>query len=208
MRGPAGRATKTSKFRQAPLSYKTGETMGGISCSVRVLLIAWFSLHGAPVPAKHTVSLAEEQRHRLDRLTRTGHAHARAIRHAHILLLADASESGPAWTDEEIADALGCGTATVARVRRRFVTEGLGEAIRVRKAAPGRPPKLDGTAEAHLIALARSGPPEGRARWSLRLLVDRFVEVALEEALIEAPVSYETVRQVLKKRHVDLTRAG
>lgn len=146
------------------------------------------------MPAKAAIRLSEDERRRLDRLTRVGTAHARAIQHARILLLADASGDGPAWTDEKVADALGCGVSTVARVRKRFLREGLEEAVRPRREAPGRPPKIDGVAEAHLVALACSEPPAGRAAWSLRLLADAFVALGVSE-----PVSHETVRQALKK---------
>ena len=152
------------------------------------------------MPAKYSVFLSEEQRQRLDELTRTGTRHARLIQHARILLLSDEDPSGgPAWTDEKVADALGCSTPTVARVRRRFVKEGFEEAIRVRKDVPGRPPKIDGAAEAHLVALACSEPPGGRARWTVRLLADRFVSLGVEEGWLEEPVSRETVRLTLKK---------
>jgi transposase len=152
------------------------------------------------MPAKYSVCLSEKQRQHLDRLTRTGTRPARTIQHARMLLLTDEDPAcGPAWTDEKIADALGCGTATVARIRRRFVKEGLDEALRVRKNVPGRPPKIDGVAEAHLIALACSDPPTGRARWTVRLLADRFVSLGLEEGWLKGPVSRETVRQTLKK---------
>lgn len=152
------------------------------------------------MPAKYSVRLCDEQRERLDKLTRTGTRSARLIQHARILLLADEDPPcGPAWTDEKVADALGCGTATVARVRRRFAKEGIEEALRVRKHVPGRPPKIDGAAEAHLIAMACSEPPAGRARWTVRLLADRFVSLGIEEGLLEARVSRETVRQTLKK---------
>ena len=158
------------------------------------------------MPAKHVICLSDEQRHRLDQLTRAGRHHARSIQHARILLLTDAADDDrPAWSDEKIADALDCGTATVARVRKRFLADGLDEALRARKTAPGRPPKIDGIAEAHLVALACSSPPEGRARWSLRLLCDRFVELTVREGHLAGPVSYETVRQVLKKTHCDRT---
>lgn len=139
---------------------------------------------------------------------RTGRAHARTIRHAHMLLLCDESERGPSWTDEKVADALSCGIATVAlscgiatvaRLRRRFTTEGLEACLRVIADRPGRPPKIDGVAEAHLVALACSAPPKGRARWSIRLLADQFVELGLEEGWLGEPVSRETVRLTLKK---------
>lgn len=158
------------------------------------------------MPTKHSVCLSDEQRQRLDELTRTGTRHARAIQHARILLLADEDpDHGPAWTDEKVADALGCGTATVARIRRRFAKEGFEEALRVRKDVPGRPPKIDGAAEAHLIALACSEPPAGRARWTVRLLADRFVSLGVEQGWLGEPVSRETVRQTLKKTGSSLT---
>lgn len=157
------------------------------------------------MPVKHRIRLGAEERQRLERLVRTGRAHARSIRHAHILLLSDEGEHGPAWTDEKVTDALGCGLATVARLRRRFVGEGLEACLRVIKDRPGRPPKIDGVAEAHLVALACSEPPEGRARWTVRLLADEFVELGLEKGFLRGPLSHETVRQVLKKTRCGLT---
>ncbi len=104
------------------------------------------------MPAKYHVSLDDEQRDRLDALTRTGTKHVRAVQHARTLLLTDTSTDGPAWDDERIAEALGCSPATVARTRKRFCAEGLDEAVRVRKGGPGRPRKIDGVAEAHRTA--------------------------------------------------------
>ncbi len=155
------------------------------------------------MPAKHDVRLCDEQRERLDDLARSGTRHVRAVRHARTLLLADASDDGPAWDDERIAEALGCSPATVARTRKRFRAEGLDEAVRVRKGGPGRPPKIDGAAEAHLIALACSSPPEGRAVWTTRLLADRYVELGANEGWLAEPVGRETIRKALKK-----TRSG
>jgi hypothetical protein len=149
--------------------------------------------------AKYTVRLSDHERDRLDRLTRVGSAHARALSHARALLLTDASDGGPAWTDEKAADALGTSPATVARTRRRYCTEGLDEALRTRKGGPGRRPKIDGAAEAHLVALACASPPDGRARWTVRLLADRYVTLGLEEGWLSEAVSRETVRQTLKK---------
>jgi hypothetical protein len=151
------------------------------------------------MPAKHRVQLAPDQRERLQRIVSVGEAHARTIRHAHILLLCDEGPLGPAWTDEKVADALFCGTATVARLRRRFCREGLDACLRVITDRPGRPPKIDGAAEAHLIALACSTPPDGRERWSLRLLTDRFVTLGLSQGWLAEPVGHETVRRTLKK---------
>jgi len=157
------------------------------------------------MPAKYHVRLSDEQRTRLDTLTRTGTRHVRAVQHARTLLLADASDDGPAWDDERIAAALACSPATVARTRRRFCDEGLDEAIRARKGGPGRPPKIDGVAEAHLVALACSTPPEGRAVWTTRLLADRYVSLGVAEGWLAEPVSRETVRGTLKKTRSGLT---
>jgi hypothetical protein len=135
---------------------------------------------------KYIVCLTQEQRSQLETLVRSGRAHARKLLYGRILLKADAD--GPdRWTDERIADALEVSTATVARERRRFWEEGLEVALMPRRV-------LDGRAEAHLVALSCSDPPEGRERWSLRLLADRMVELGHAEEL-----SYETVRRTLKK---------
>ncbi len=143
---------------------------------------------------RYVVRLTHEERGHLEALVRRGRAHARSLLYARILLKADASEEGPAWADERIADALETSAATVARERRRFSEEGLEVALMPRK--PGRPRRrvLDGRAEAHLVALSCSEPPEGRAGWTLRLLADRMVELGHVEE-----VSYETVRRTLKK---------
>ena len=135
---------------------------------------------------KYVVRLTGEQRGRLETLVRRGRAHTRKLLYARILLKADAQ--GPdRWTDERIADALEVSTATVARERRRFCEDGLEVALMPKK--PGRPSRrvLDGRAEAHLIALSCSDPPEGRERWSMRLLADRMVELGHVGS-----VSYET----------------
>jgi transposase len=148
---------------------------------------------------KYIVRLTQEQRTQLETLVRSGRTHARKLLYGRILLKADAD--GPDhWTDEKIAEALEVSTATVARERRRFCEEGLEVALMPRK--PGRPRRrvLDGRAEAHLVALSCSEPPEGRERWSLRLLADRMVELGYADEL-----SYETVRRTLKKTVSSLT---
>jgi transposase len=142
---------------------------------------------------KYRVRLTNEEREHLEKLLRKGKAHARKLLYARILLKAD--EDGPAsWTDERIADAFEVSVATVARERRRYREEGLEVALLPKK--PGRPRRrvLDGRAEAHLIALACSNPPEGRDHWPLRLLADRMVELGYVGS-----ISYETVRRTLKK---------
>ena len=154
---------------------------------------------------RYVVRLTDDERENLEALVRRGRAHARKLLYARILLKADASEGGPAWIDERIAEALETSTATVARERRRFCEEGLEVALMPRK--PGRPRRrvLDGRAEAHLVALACSEPPEGRESWTLRLLADRMVELGHAES-----VSHETVRRTLKKTSCvpTLSRSG
>jgi transposase len=144
---------------------------------------------------KYIVTLTDEERARLDEMARTGKAAAYKITHARILLKADASAGGPACTDQQIADALDVGTATAERLRQRFVEEGLDAALcRKKQQRPSREHTFDGAAEARLIALACSQPPEGRASWTLRLLAEKLVELEVVDS-----VSHETVRQVLKK---------
>jgi len=142
------------------------------------------------MPCKHLVRLGEPQRQQLGALTRTGRAAAQTLTHARILLKADACQS-----DEQIAAAVEVSARTVWRVRRRWAEQGLQAALH-RQPQPPRPQKrrLDGAGEAHLIALACSAPPEGRAFWTLQLLADRLVELKCTDHL-----SDETVRRVLKK---------
>lgn len=143
---------------------------------------------------QHAVRLSGEERQRLHSLIRAGVASARTLARARVLLKADQSEGGPDWSDGEIATALEVGRATVERVRRRYAQEGLDAALTRRSSARTYLRKLDGRQEAHLVALVCGPPPEGRARWSLRLLAGRFVELGKVDA-----VSYETVRRTLKK---------
>lgn len=145
---------------------------------------------------KFIVDLTAEEREELETLISSGADSARKLTRARILLKADEG-----WTDEAIADALDVGRATVERVRKRFVEWGGISAIERRKPRRRYERKLDGKAEAHLIALACSAPPEGRDRWTLRLLAERVVQ--LEQVDIES-VSHETVRQVLKKTSLNL----
>ena len=144
---------------------------------------------------KYRVTLTAEERRDLQDLIAAGKASAQKLAHARILLKADASPGGPAWTDERIAEAVEVSRATVERVRQRFVEQGL-EAALVRKPQdrPSRQPKLDGRAEAHLIALACSKPPDGRNGWTMQLLADKLVELEVVPA-----VSDETVRRAMKK---------
>ena len=147
------------------------------------------------MPKKYRVTLTAEEREELDRLLSRGKADVRCLKHAQMLLKADEADGGPAWPDARIAEAFAAGITTVERVRQRFVEEGLASALspyRAGKRVYER--KLDGAQEAHLIALACSAPPDGQARWTLRLLAQHMVELAYVDRL-----SYETVRQTLKK---------
>ena len=135
--------------------------------------------------SKYVVSLTEAHRHRLDALTRRGTSDARAIAHACVLQLVDASDDGSAWPDPLVAETVGLSALTVARLRKRFRVGGLEAAARA--CAPvgsgGRPPKKldpDLVGKAHLIAFACSAPPESRARWTVRLLTDRFGALGVE----------------------------
>ena len=142
----------------------------------------------------YRVRLAPQERAQLEELLSKGKAAARTLTHARILLKADEGEAGPHLSDEAIAEALDVNRSTVERVRIRCVEEGFEAALRPRPSRQVHPRKLDGAQEAHLVAVACSPAPNGRARWSLRLLADKLVELEIVEA-----ISYETVRQTLKK---------
>ena len=141
---------------------------------------------------QNTVRLPDADRLHLENLIHSGSAPARTQTRARILLLTDAS-SGSQRTDQEIARALLCSQGTIVNVRRRYVQEGLDAAL-YDKPRPGAKPKLTGDLEAQLTVLACSDPPEGSARWTLRLLADRMVELGLVES-----ISYVTVGERMKK---------
>jgi transposase len=142
---------------------------------------------------KYEVRLSTEERDELTAMLRCGETKATELRRAQILLKADAGS--PAWVDTRIAEAFGCSRQTVENIRRRFVERGLSGAVRRKQQEePSRERILDGKAEARLLTLACSKAPDGRARWSLRLLADRVVELRIAES-----ISYETVRRTLKK---------
>ena len=142
---------------------------------------------------KFIVRLSVEERSQLEAIVAKGKAVARKLTRARILLKADYSSLGPAWSDQEISAALDLGALAVHRVRRSFVEGGLDGAL-VRRPLPRRPRMLDGEQEAHLIALACGSPPAGRCRWTLRLLADKLVELGKVEK-----ISHETIRRTLKK---------
>ena len=143
---------------------------------------------------KYRVTLTAEERAELEAMISKGKADARKLAHARILLQADEAGGAPARTDQEAASALDTSTRTVERVRRRFVEEGLQSALLPKPTKRIYARVLDGAQEAHLIALACSKPPEGKRRWTLRLLAERVVELGYAGA-----VSHETVRRTLQK---------
>lgn len=144
---------------------------------------------------KYVVTLTSEERQQLTQMIRSGKASALVLARARILLKADQAKGSPAWKDEAIATALDVGERTVSRVRQRFVERGVEAALeRKKQDRPSVPRKLDGRAEARLIAVACSAPPQGRTAWTLKLLAGKLVELEVVDT-----VSYETVRQVLKK---------
>ena len=148
---------------------------------------------------KYIVRLTGEEREPLEAMVSKGKTPARKIVHAQILLKAD--RDGPNWTDEEISEAFGVHTSTVRSIRERFVNEGLESALtRKKQAKPPRERILDGAKEAQLLAVACGSAPDGRARWTLRLLAGRLVELKVVEG-----ISYETVRRTLKKTSSSLT---
>jgi DNA-binding transcriptional ArsR family regulator len=143
---------------------------------------------------KYPVILTQTEREQLKNLIAAGTAPARKLTHARILLKADQGSEGPGWVDEQVADAVEVSQPTVSRVRKQYFEEGLEAALKRRPPNREYHRKLDGEQEARLVALACSEPPEGQARWSLRLLADKMVELEVVDDL-----SYQTVRRTLKK---------
>jgi transposase len=144
---------------------------------------------------KFKVYLEPEQRKRLEAIVHNGHAPAKKILHAQILLMTDQEHPQGRWKDEQIVRALGVHRNTISRIRRRFVEQGEAPALNRRvRAEPPTPPKLDGEREAQLVAICCSPPPDGRVRWSLSLLVEE-----LKDRQIVASICRETVRRTLKK---------
>jgi transposase len=149
---------------------------------------------------KYKISLTAEERHQLEKITSSGRGPARTYTRAHILLKADQSDEGPAWSDEKISEAFDVTVLTVQRVRQQLVEEGF-EAVLSRHAYHTKVSrrKMDGDLEAHLVTLVCSDAPEGRSRWTLRLLADTLVELGFIDS-----ISHETVSRTLKKTKLSL----
>ncbi len=144
---------------------------------------------------KFIVELTTEERSQLQSIVSKGKAAAYKILHASILLKADQGSDGPGWKDRDIAEAFGCHRTTVENLRKQLVTQGFEAALERAKRGPQLSRrKLDGRSEASLIALGCSQAPEGRNRWTLRLLAEGLAELGVVDS-----ISYETVRGVLKK---------
>lgn len=149
--------------------------------------------------AKYVLKLSEEEREKLSRIAKGIRGKqaiaAWKVARAKTLLKCDQGEFGLGWTDQRIADALDVTERSVQNWRKKAVLEGPDAAlVRKPRVTPPVPPKVDGRVEAHITKLACSTPPDGRNRWTLRLLADRVVELEILDSL-----SHETVRQTLKK---------
>lgn len=153
---------------------------------------------------RYRVTLTQEERQELESMTRRGKTHARRFIHARALLLCDAGADGPAWNVSDVATALGVTSRAIEHLKKRFVEDGLEAALeRKPRETPPREVMFDGAFEARLIALACSDAPEGRRRWTVRLLADKAVELSFA-----ASVSHMTVQRVLKKTNLSLTSAS
>lgn len=146
------------------------------------------------MPQKSRITLSPEQRETLETLIASGTTPARTLTHARILLKADEAEGRPVWSNAAIATMLEVSEPTISRVRQRFLKDGLAAALHRKHPERQWERKLDGEQEAHHIALACSEAPEGRERWSLRLLAEKMVALGHVEE-----VSYETIRRTLKR---------
>jgi hypothetical protein len=151
--------------------------------------------------ARYRVTLTVQERQELETLTKTAKTSAKRFLYARSLLLCDAGPQGPAWTVADTSEAMGVTPRTIEHLKKRFVEGGLAAALERRQ--PEKPPRevtFDGAFEARLIALACSETPEGRRRWTVRLLAEKAVELSLTPS-----VSHMTVQRILKKTNLSLT---
>ncbi len=143
---------------------------------------------------RYKVTLTTEEREELTQLVKKGKSNARKLTRARILLLADENQEHGGWTDARIAEALGVSSRTVERIRQTCVETGIEVALNHKRPKRTRSKVLDGEAEARLIQLACSTPPDGRESWTMQMLADKLIELEIVEA-----ISDETVRTTLKK---------
>ena len=149
---------------------------------------------------KYIVELTSEERDRLTKVVNTGKIAAHKRKHAQMLLKADQSSRGSGWPDIQIAEAFDCHRTTVENLRKRLIEHGLDKAMDHGNRGSYRIKKFDGVAEAHLIATACSKSPEGRNRWTVRLLADQMVSLGIVDSC-----SRSTVHRTLKKTNLSLT---
>ena len=149
---------------------------------------------------KYIVELTSEERSGLKNIIKAERMAAHKRRHACILLKADQGPQGPAWKDADIANAFDCTIKSVERLRKRLVEHGLDAVMEHGNRGAYRPKKLDGVAEAHLIAIACSSAPHGRNRWTVRLLAEEMVSLGIVDSC-----SKSTVHNTLKKMNLSLT---
>jgi len=153
---------------------------------------------------RYRVTLTEQERNELEILTKRGKTGAKKFIRARALLLCDAGVTGPAWKVADAAEALGITGRTIEHIKKQFVEEGFEVALnRKPLEKPPREIRFDGAFEARLIALACSDAPDGRARWTVRLLADKVVELEIAES-----VSHMTIQRVLKKTNLSLISAN
>lgn len=150
--------------------------------------------------ARYRVTLTKEKRAALETMTRSGKIPAKKFMHARALLLCDAGECGDPWKVADVAEALGVSSRTIEHLKQRFVDEGLDAALVRKPSSKPREVTFDGAFDARLTALACSQPPQGRKRWTLRLLAEKAVELELADS-----VSTMTVQRSLKKTNCVLT---
>ena len=148
---------------------------------------------------QYIVELTNKERSLLQQIISKGKTTGYYIKYAHILLKADQSEAGPGWPDSKIAEAFNCNMSTVFRLRKRLVENGFEAVLQHGNKGKQKQRKLDGKAEAHLIALACSKPPEGRQRRTVRLLADELVSLGIVDSCGKT-----TVHETLKKMNLSL----
>lgn len=148
---------------------------------------------------KYVVQLTEAERYQLKQMLSAGTSSARKVRRAQILLKSDSNPGGPNWSYQAICEAFNVSEPTISEVRRAYVTGGVEAALNRKKPDRVYEHRLDGVAEAHLMALACAEPPEGHERWTLRLLQERMIQLSYVEQ-----VSHETIRTTLKKKNLSL----
>lgn len=148
---------------------------------------------------KYVVRLSQAERETQEQMVKAGNISARKLTHAWILLKSDTNEDGPNWSYKQICEAFDVSEVTVYQVRKSYVENGLEKAINRKKPEREYKYRIDGEAEAHLIALACGDAPEGQERWTLRLLRDRMIKLEYVE-----DVSHEPIRTTLKKTNLSL----